>query len=112
MTAKRNKPAPKLPAKHVPMETIVAEVFRLPWSLRSDLRDSQEPSSFNGTVEVRRYRVTVEEIPEPDDVIAARLTKLWEECANHHHWRPLRHEAAKIGLELPMETFGKNRMPR
>ena len=59
-----------------------------------------EPSSFNGNVEVRKYRVTVELIDEPDEVICGRIQKLWDECKNHHHWLPLQAAAKKYGLEL------------
>lgn len=67
------------------------------------------PSCFNGCVRVERYRITVELIDEPLDVIHARLIKLWEESDNMHHCQPLKNRAAKYGLELPMESYGKRR---
>jgi len=60
----------------------------------------ENPSSFNGSVSVKRYRVTIEEIEEPDDVIRERIQKLWDECKNHHHWGPLQAVAKRYGLEL------------
>jgi len=58
------------------------------------------PSCFNGFVSVKKYKVTIEEIKEPKEIIAARLQKLWDECKNMHHWDPLRRAAKKIGYEF------------
>jgi hypothetical protein len=60
----------------------------------------KEPSCFNGSVKIRKYRVTIELIEEPNEVLAERLQKLWDECDNHHHWRPLKDKALQIGYEL------------
>lgn len=62
--------------------------------------EQEHPSVFNGWVRVRRYRVTVEEVPEPLEVLRSRLQTLWDECDNHHHWTPLKKAAAEIGCEL------------
>ena len=59
-----------------------------------------EPVCFNGMVKVRKYKVTIELIDEPIEVIHARLQKLWDECKNSHHWKPLKAEAKKYGLKL------------
>jgi len=59
-----------------------------------------EPSSFNGEVCLRKYRVTWELIDEPPDVLEARLRKMWRECKNHHHWNALHAEAEKLGIKL------------
>ena len=61
---------------------------------------SKDPSCFNGIVSVRKYRVTIELIDEPMNVIHARLQKMWDECDNSHHWGPLREAAKEYGLEL------------
>ena len=76
------------------------ETFRNPNAYWLRQLKQDEPSAFNGNVEVRKYRVTVELIDEPDDVIRARIQKLWDECDNHHHWQPLKNAAKKYGLEL------------
>lgn len=68
-----------------------------------------EPSAFNGNIEVKKYRVTIEEIPEPDSVIIARLQKLWEECDNHHHLGPIKGVARRYGVDLDNSLFGKKR---
>lgn len=60
----------------------------------------KHPSCFNGKVSIKRYRVIIEEVKEPKEVLAERLQKLWDECSNIHHRQPLLHEAAKIGYTL------------
>lgn len=62
--------------------------------------EQKDPSCFNGVVRIRKYRVTVEEIAEPKEVLAARLQALWDECTNHHEVGPLRQAAKEIGYEL------------
>lgn len=59
-----------------------------------------EPSCFNGIVSIKRYRITVEEIEEPAEVLQARVQALWDECDNHHNWQPLKSVAAGLGYEL------------
>ena len=61
---------------------------------------SKEPSCFNGIVNLRKYKVTIELIEEPNEIIQERLQKLWDECNNHHNWEPLQNMAKKIGYEL------------
>jgi len=68
--------------------------------------ESKEPSCFNGIVDVIKYKVTIEIVPEPDEVIRERLLKLWRMCDNHHHWEPLRAAADKVGLELDYKESG------
>jgi len=59
-----------------------------------------EPSCFNGVVSVKRYRITVEEIDEPQIFIAERLQKLWDESDNIHHYGPLKAYAQAAGIKL------------
>jgi hypothetical protein len=59
-----------------------------------------EPSCFNGMVRVEKYRVTVEKVEEPADVIHARLRKMWDECDNSHHREPLIRAGLKYGIDL------------
>lgn len=66
----------------------------------------REPSCFNGMVKVVRYRVTVEQIDEPE-AIAERLRKLWEESDNWHHRFPLERAAKQHGVALDPDAFGK-----
>ena len=60
----------------------------------------ENPSCFNSKVSARKYKVTIELIEEPQEVIQARIQKLWDECTNMHHRDPLREEAEKYGLKL------------
>lgn len=79
------------------------------WGLSQMIHD--EPSCFNRKVAIRRYRVTVEEIEEPKEVLAERLRKLWIKCDNHHHWELLQRVAKGLGVELDPKEFGKERKP-
>lgn len=65
-----------------------------------------DPSCFNGIVSVVKYRVTIERVEEPVEVIHARLRTLWRATDNHHHVDPLRQAAAQYGLELDRAEFG------
>jgi hypothetical protein len=52
---------------------------------------NEQPSAVNG-VSYKRYRVTVEEIEEDDEVIRHRLMALCADGTNHHHlvaWKVL-----------------------
>lgn len=49
----------------------------------------EEPSCFNGMLEVRKYKITIEPVEEPVGVIAERIQKLWDFCDNSHHWQLL-----------------------
>lgn len=69
------------------------------------------PSSFNGT-RVRQYRVTVELVDEPLEVIHARIVELWEMNDNHHQWDSILVEAARYGLDLTPYVRGSKRPVR
>lgn len=56
-----------------------------------------EPSAFNGIVKFKKYRIIVEEVVEPVEILQERLEKLWVESDNHHHWQPLTQAAISIG---------------
>ncbi len=90
--------APAQPPFGLSKHTI--ETFRDPSGYWLNQIRQEVPSCFNGDVSVRRWRVTVEEIAEPDNVLAARILDLWDRCDNHHHVDPLRRAASKVGLEL------------
>lgn len=81
------------------------ETFRDIGSFEQSQLTTKEPYCFNGSVGIRRYRVTVEEIDDPPKVLEARLRKLWREEDNHHHWGPLQAAAAKLGIELKHEEW-------
>lgn len=67
------------------------------------------PGCWNGAVNFRKYRVTVEEIIEPKEVLIERLVKLWQECDNIHNAGPLQAAAKEIGLNLDAITRGSKR---
>jgi hypothetical protein len=58
------------------------------------------PTCFNGVVSIKKYKVTIEEVIEPQEVYAERLQKLWDECDNYHHWTPIKEAAERIGYTL------------
>ena len=58
------------------------------------------PSCFNGMVRVKRYKVTIEEIEEPKEVLCERLEKLWCESDNYHDYEPLVEAAKQLGYEF------------
>lgn len=91
-------------SREVDPKMTTIETFTKPdyfWLARME---QDKPSCFNGFVQVKRYRVTVEEIAEPVEVIRERIQKLWDECDNHHHWRPLEAAAKEAGFELSHDT--------
>jgi hypothetical protein len=62
--------------------------------------EETNPTCFNGMVSVKKFRITVEEVDEPNEVIADRIKMLWRKCNNYHHWEPLRAVANKHGVTL------------
>lgn len=60
----------------------------------------KEPSCFNGMVRVVKYKITVEEIEEPRDVIQARIQKLWDRNTNYHNWGCLERIGKIYGMNL------------
>lgn len=81
-------------------ETISFETFRKIGSYEQSNLTSKEPSSFNGWVRIEKYKITVEQIDEPRDVLIERLQKLWDECDNHHQWQPLKNKAEELFYKL------------
>lgn len=77
----------KKPAK--PEYPKVIELFGVPWGIDTLAAGHTEPSYFNGVVTVERYRVTVEKLEEPVEVIQERIRQLWRSLTTHNIW-PLR----------------------
>jgi hypothetical protein len=69
-----------------------------PFDIRQLMQN--DPSCGNGMVRIQKYRVTVEKVEEPLEVLHARLRKLWDECSNHHHREPLLRMGRKHGIDL------------
>jgi len=86
---------------------ISIETFRKIGSYEMSNLKSNEATCFNGNVNVRKYKVTIELIEEPNELIIERLQKLWDECDNDHYWTPLRIEAKKYNYEFPNSPYTK-----
>lgn len=84
------------------------ETFRRPGSYEQSNLTQSAPYCFNGLASIRKYRVVIEEIEEPAEVLAARLRELWFACDNIHHIAALRQLAAELGVELAAGERGKN----
>jgi hypothetical protein len=78
----------------------VFETFRELGTFGRQQLTQDEPSCFNGVVRVEKYRVTVEKVEEPPEVIEERLQKLWAENTNHHNYGPLEAMANRLGVKL------------
>lgn len=89
-------------------EKTVLETFRKIGEYELSTLRRDEPYCINSDISVVKYRVTVEVIKEDNSVYIERLQKLWDECGNHHHWRPLNEAAKKIGYEFP-NSPGENK---
>jgi len=76
------------------------ETFRIVGDYAMRDMTQSEPSCFNGEVKIRKYKVTIEEVNEPIEVLQQRLQKLWDECDNMHHWHPLEYAAKNLGYQL------------
>lgn len=78
-------------------------------NLDSELTKAAErvkPSIGNFEVFLRRYRITVELIDEPNDVIQERLRTLWRNTRNHHEREKLATVARKLSFKLDPDEFG------
>lgn len=86
-------------------EPIIIETFQLPSKYSyADMRNAV-PRVINGVVSYRKYRVAIELIDEPVDVLKKRLQELYDKSHevrswNSHHWQPLLNAAKSIGVEL------------
>lgn len=72
-----------------------------------------QPRVFNGELSLRKFRITVEVINEPIDVLRDRLRKLWRESEPNIHARPVMHQAAReLGIELDAQGQGADHRSR
>jgi DNA repair ATPase RecN len=70
-----------------------------------DSRTITEPTVFNGLCLVRKYRVTIEEVVESNEVISQRLRNIWSErkslgIQHQSNISAMKREAEKLGIEL------------
>ncbi len=96
---KKKEPVPEFPK--------VIETFSKPESWEFDRMKDSEPSCFNGWVSIKRYRITIEEIEEPIEVLQARLEDLWLHCDNWRHWQPLENAAKQLNYTFRGERGSK-----
>jgi hypothetical protein len=89
MTTTKKKLGPKreVIASPIPkIERMSIEGYGQPTLMHSSLIiGAREPSVFNHTVSVTRYRVTVEPLEEPPEVVAARVEALYVGEDNSHN---------------------------
>ena len=84
----------------------VYESFSKPHSY--SLHIQNDPYCFNSMVGVRKYKITIEIVDEPIEVIHERLEHLWVTSDNHHDWQPLKTQAKKYNYEFK-GTVGSKR---
>jgi hypothetical protein len=98
---KRPKKRPEVAGTPAPEPAYprVVETYQDPsWTLGRLV--ASEPTAFNGDVRIRRYRVTIERIEEPVEVLRDRLRALWRTSErNSHHWAPMRRVARELGMD-------------
>ena len=76
------------------------------WSIRSNAAAFSRPLAVAGQVRVRRFRITVELLDEPVDVIQGRIRALWRESTNHKMRVELTECAAEYGMVLDPQEWG------
>lgn len=97
-SAKRARPTP-------PPYPRVYEMYD---DFKFGLENSRQRSPLvgNGSVSIRRYRITVELIDESKEVLAERLRMLWRGTTNGYDQDTLLREAKRLGVELDPFGFG------
>lgn len=101
MTKVKSKKKTATDANTVLADSIISfETFRKIGAYEQSNLLKGDASCFNGNVSIRKYKVTIEPIEEPNEILAERLQKLWDECDNYHHYTPLQNAAKQIGYEL------------
>lgn len=58
------------------------------------------PNVWNGQVNIKRYKITIEEIEEPKELLRERLIALLNQKTHISHPSSIRAEARKLGIEL------------
>jgi hypothetical protein len=83
-------------------EPIVFETFADTNDINRLIRNTQQdkPSHVNNEICVQRYRVTIELIEEPDEVIRDRLLALDAELGHADKHRCIKAEAKRLGIDL------------
>ena len=80
-------------------ENIAIETFKNPNIWLRDIQQN-EISCFNSIIRIEKYKVTIEKIEEPIEVLQQRIQYLWDVCDNHHHVKPIKERAKKLNYGL------------
>ena len=81
-------------------EKKLLEVFGEPNDYLLQHLGSKEPRIWNGVVDVKRYRITIEEIEEPKEVLKQRLQALLLKRGHISDPDSIRTEAKRLGITL------------
>jgi hypothetical protein len=67
-----------------------------------NIRDwtQSKPSSFNALIRVKKYRVTIEEVQEPEDVIIDRLVELYKNADSYRERAAIEDYAEACGFNI------------
>ena len=106
------------PAKVVEYPKVFDHFGEPGWAIRNL---GNEPRVMNGVVDVERYTIRIEKVDEPEDVVIARLKRVWRTSErNTHTWDPVRSFVIKkfgwsygrAMAEFPAEDQGADYIPR
>ena len=87
---------------------LVVEVYGEPYIPHVFERLQPPTDATNGNIRIERYRVIVEKIEEPVEVLRDRLKKLWRtDERNSHHWDAFQIEATRLGMCTDWASFCK-----
>ncbi len=62
------------------------------------------PSCRNGDIHITKYRITIEVVEEPDEVIMDRIRRLWKETTNSYEREELLAVAQGYGIADELEA--------
>ncbi len=81
-------------------EPVEIETYQSPSSVAKELSLSDMPSVSNGILRFRKYRVKIELIEEPVEILHDRLLYLWDKCTNANDAERLRSVADALDFKL------------
>lgn len=87
---------------------LVVDVYGEPYMPYVFSRVQPPMEATNGIIQIERYRVRVDRIEEPVEVLRDRLKKLWRtDERNSHHWDAFLREAVRLGMCTDWASFCK-----
>ena len=78
---------------------IINETFSVP-QIAFPADNKAEPYCWDSEVFIHKYRITIERIEEPIEVLQARLQKLKDESKNMHHRDAIWKKATELNIVL------------